>query len=651
MSFFFGSNQDRKIPEVNEAPTISKTGDSQVTLTFSVNEKCGVYIYRGDSLVSTQTLLPDVSTNVVINSIPDGVHQFYYFLRDISFNQTDTAIHGSAITIDTTGAVLTLNSYNGSTSPIYIEKFASSYSDPGVSAIDAVDGDISSSVTNTWVGSTLDSDLTGTYTLRYTVSDSGGFSNTIDRSYIVRDTVDPQVTIDSITASESEVTLSFSSLTEPDVTCNIYQDSARSNLLVSFVQASNTGSFSNTFTESGGAGSYTYYITLVDQSGNDTDFTTDSVTISSTGDSSSLSTVSLNTDLASGSGDGMASAVVSEDGLTVVIGAWKYNNYSGRLRVYTYSTGSWTNTYNINGSGSNSYLGNKLAANADCTKLFTRENDGSNKLSVFSFSNGSWSRSFQSTLGPISIPYGVSSSTSGDVFMVGQHNTYSNKGTIQIHSWNGSTYTSDFSYVPSDNLTHQIGLDCSLNGAGDIAVTGASGTNKVFVFTNGGSGWAFTHSINGPSSSQFFGTSVGLNTLGNLLVVSDRGYNSNDGRVYVYSGSNTSWTLGSTVDSEVTGETFGSVVVMNGEGTRIIVSANGNDETGTNSGRGYLVDIDDVSGWSVTQDLGGEGTDVNALGYKLFDISGDGNTIVALETNNDESSSNAGRGYIYTADI
>jgi hypothetical protein len=279
-SLFFINNQDRKIPELNEDVTISKTGESQVTLTFNANEKCTVIVYRNGVSGVNQTLSPDTSTNVVLNSIPDGVYQFSYLLRDPELNEKTATNIGSPITIDTTGAVLTLNAYGGSTSPLYVEKFATSYNDPGVTAIDAVDGDISGSVTTAWVGSTIDLDVTGTYTLRYTSTDSGGFSNTIDRSYIVRDTIDPQVTIDSITTSSNDVTINFSSLSEPDVTCNVYQESAHTNLLVSFLQASNAGTFSKTFTDSRGPGTYTYYIQLTDPSGNETDVTTSSVTIS-----------------------------------------------------------------------------------------------------------------------------------------------------------------------------------------------------------------------------------------------------------------------------------------------------------------------------------------------------------------------------------
>lgn len=83
---------------------------------------------------------------------------------------------------DTTPPVVTLNGSASATSVLN-----TAYSDPGATASDDEDGDISSSIV---VSGTVDKDNAGTYTLTYTATDAAGNVGTATRSVKVSNSAD-----------------------------------------------------------------------------------------------------------------------------------------------------------------------------------------------------------------------------------------------------------------------------------------------------------------------------------------------------------------------------------------------------------------------------------------------------------------------------
>ena len=67
------------------------------------------------------------------------------------------------------------------------------FTDPGVSAVDFVTNDISSTVTTTGV---VDVDVAGTYTISYLAKDLRGFEATVNRTVVVGDFTNPTISID-----------------------------------------------------------------------------------------------------------------------------------------------------------------------------------------------------------------------------------------------------------------------------------------------------------------------------------------------------------------------------------------------------------------------------------------------------------------------
>lgn len=88
-------------------------------------------------------------------------------------------------------------------------RLGNTYDDPGVSAIDDVDGDITSKVVTS---SNIDYSKAGTYTITYSISDNGGNTSSIKRSidiYDMIDTLNPRsgITINEIMASNASTNL------------------------------------------------------------------------------------------------------------------------------------------------------------------------------------------------------------------------------------------------------------------------------------------------------------------------------------------------------------------------------------------------------------------------------------------------------------
>lgn len=143
----------------------------------------------------------DLTNKVVVNSDLDctvpGIYSICFDLTDASGNRARTVCHTIIVVLDKTAPVLTLNG----ASPMYVEQ-CDVFTDPGAVAIDAVDGNLSTAVQIT---GTVNSSVTGTYTLTYTVSDAQGNTNSITRDVIVQDTRKPGIKMRGTAIADNDI--------------------------------------------------------------------------------------------------------------------------------------------------------------------------------------------------------------------------------------------------------------------------------------------------------------------------------------------------------------------------------------------------------------------------------------------------------------
>ena len=189
------------IVQDTQAPTIEL-----VTIPDHFTSPVGEYEEEGFTAMDNYD--GDISDKVV-REIKDGFA--YYTVTDSSGN-TATA-EREIIYKD---VVLPVINLNGGTSTTW--NVGTAYQDPGFTATDDVDGDITSKVT---VKGTVDGMKEGTYTLIYDVADSSQNLFMIERTVVVKDGQSPSI---SLKGDKTMYLLLGSSYSEPGFTANDNKD-------------------------------------------------------------------------------------------------------------------------------------------------------------------------------------------------------------------------------------------------------------------------------------------------------------------------------------------------------------------------------------------------------------------------------------------
>ena len=167
--------------------------------------------YTEPGYTATDDVDGNITDNVTVSGTVDtsttGTYTIHYDVSDSSGNAATTQTRTIHVT-DTTLPVITLSGQANMTISI-----GSTYTEPGYTATDDVDGNITDNVT---VSGTVDTSTTGTYTIHYDVSDSSGNAATTQtRTIHVTDTTLPVITL----SGQANMTISIgSTYTEPGYT-------------------------------------------------------------------------------------------------------------------------------------------------------------------------------------------------------------------------------------------------------------------------------------------------------------------------------------------------------------------------------------------------------------------------------------------------
>ena len=168
------------------APIITIIGPDPLIL------ECGIDSYTEAGATALDIYDGDVSSSILIDSsqvdpaVP-GSYAVTYQVAD-RFGNTATATR-TVVVVDNTPPVLALLGSN----PLTVEHGVGAYSDPGATAIDNCDGDLSNSIVID--SSQVDPDVPGTYLVSYQVTDGSGNTGTTQRTVEVVDTTAPLLTL------------------------------------------------------------------------------------------------------------------------------------------------------------------------------------------------------------------------------------------------------------------------------------------------------------------------------------------------------------------------------------------------------------------------------------------------------------------------
>jgi FG-GAP repeat len=263
-------------------------------------------------------------------------------------------------------------------------------------------------------------------------------------------------------------------------------------------------------------------------------------------------------------GDEFGTAVaLSADGNTALIGAYNHtvggNSGQGTAYVFTNSGGTWSQQAELTASDGamTDWFGYSVALSGDGnTALIGADNKtiGSNSdqgaAYVFTNSGGTWTQSTKLTAsdGAASDYFGgsVSLNSDGSVALIGAYGktvgSNSGQGMAYAFALSGSTWTQGDEFTSSDAASGgRFGNSVSLNSGGNIALVGAYSNYAGYVHF-------LTQEVTSSdgAASDKFGSSAALSGDGNTaLIAAPRktvNGNSNQGAVYAFTRSGTTWT-------------------------------------------------------------------------------------------------------------
>lgn len=217
--------------------TIPSTVNSIETLAFAANKLNSINIPSSVNSIGDQAFSNNfiAQGNAVINNMPSSVSvsssAFYNNGDDKTINITPTYVYE-----DKNDPVLTING----NSSITIEA-GSIYNDQGATATDVEDGNITDKISAT---STVITNILGTYTVTYSVSDYIGNSVTAVRTVRVVDTTPPVITLKG--SNPASATLGFT-YTDAGVTVTDNYDSNLTATSTGIVDTSVIGSYTITY--------------------------------------------------------------------------------------------------------------------------------------------------------------------------------------------------------------------------------------------------------------------------------------------------------------------------------------------------------------------------------------------------------------------
>jgi hypothetical protein len=297
---------------------------------------------------------------------------------------------------------------------------------------------------------------------------------------------------------------------------------------------------------------------------------------------------------------------------------------SGKVRVYQYSSGTWTQLGNdIDGEAGGDKAGDSISLNANGTVIAIGSslnspggNTSAGHVRVYEYNGTSWDQLGNDIDGDFSFDkFGSSVSLDGVGYTLAVGAP--SPGEVKVYIYTG-VWVQVGSDILYDMHSDYNGASVSLSYDGTIVAIGAyynsangtdSGTARVFKFgenpNNGNTveWYQLGANLNGEAADDYSGTSVSLNYDGTIVAIgapfNDSNGNSNSGHVRVYQYTAGSWVqLGNDIDGTSNGGKLGYSVSINSNGTRVAIGEIEGGDDGSYEGK---VKIYEYSGgsWSL----------------------------------------------------
>lgn len=318
----------------------------------------------------------------------------------------------------------------------------------------------------------------------------------------------------------------------------------------------------------------------------------------------------------------------SADGKRIIIGAPGDQTDTGEAKVFEFDGTNWNQIGLFNGSASGDKLGFDVAMskNGNVTACGIPEsgNAGAGQVIIQDYDSGtSWTSRTSIPASSVNPEFGYSVELNGDGsrVIIGYRLSSGGAGHAEVYEWSGSAWAQLGEEIGVGDGSEGSGRGVGLSDDGNVAVVGGRGHIRAYEWS--GSAWIETGDIDINGSNS--GWTVGLSGDGKRIATSE--YESvTVPSVWVFEYDGAAWNqIGQTLVAS-TGTQFGSSVSLNSNGNLLAVGADQLDLLGAvNGGKIYVYKYYRGS-WLEFASIEGSSTDSN-LGSSIS-ISDDG-TLVA----------------------
>ena len=275
------------------------------------------------------------------------------------------------------------------------------------------------------------------------------------------------------------------------------------------------------------------------------------------------------------------SVALSADGNTALVGAYTVN----KALVYTRSGSTWTQQADLaHALGAGGYFGWSVALSADGNTALVGAPYWSSingKALVYTRNGGTWTQQADLPHALVAQSYfghSVALSVDGNTALVAAYRWNSDTGKALVYTRSDSTWTQQADLPHALGEGSQFGQSVSLSADGNTALVGArawnTNTGKVLVYTRSGGTWAQQADLPHGLTGSVFGHSVSLSADGNTALVGAYGWNSLSGKVLVYTRSGSTWVQRADLPHALAAQSFfGASVTLSADGNTALVGA------------------------------------------------------------------------------
>jgi hypothetical protein len=383
------------------------------------------------------------------------------------------------------------------------------------------------------------------------------------------------------------------------------------------------------------------------------------------------------------------SVSLSSDGTIVAISTWKNDGANGavsdagHVRVFQYSSGSWTQLGpDIDGEAADDQSGRSVSLSSDGTivAIGAIGNDGAagavsnaGHVRVYEWSGSAWVQMGGDIDGEAANDesgWSVSLSSDGTEVAIGAYKNdgaagaVSNAGHVRVYEWDGSAWQQKGSDIDGEAANDASGRSVSLSADGTEVAIGAnrndgaagavSDAGHVRVYEWSGGAWVQKGGdIDGEAANDWSGYSVSLSSDGAIVAIGaflNDGKGSDAGHVRVYEWDGSAWQQkGGDIDGEAAGDYSGISVSLSSDGTEVAIGAHLNDGNGSKAGHVRVYEWDGSAWQQKGSDIDGEAAG-DASGWSVS-LSSDGTEVAISAGGNDGAAgavSNAGHVRVYS---